>query len=124
MKTLTNVIYFGLFFETSDLPTPTLKRVVHNPHITFEFKPTTLPEEIIFEIFSVKVIGYGNDGQNEGLLIELPSDLKKYYKGQSVVHITLSTDKKGKPVDTGKIPYKLFPNSFEVEGVIDVFQAV
>lgn len=118
---LNNVLYFGLFFDF--LPS-TLERDTERKHITFQFKPTEVPSDIMFETFTVKIVGYGNNGKNEGFLVELPDELKPYYKGQDKVHITLSTQGDGKPVDTGNISFQMFITPFEIEGVMDVFQTV
>ena len=82
------------------------------------------------------VIGYGNDGKNEGLLVELVSveipdindifcDVHEMYllaKSIPVPHITLSVSKDGKPVDTGKLNFdQPIPDEFKDQIIIGTF---
>ena len=80
-------------------------------HVTLSYRPS---EDIWAELkpyigkeVEVKVVGYGNDGQNEGLLVEF--DGIPYY-GAEKKHITLSIAEGAKAVNTGFL-------DFSVEGL-------
>lgn len=107
------VIYTGAFL-LNELHGK-LKNIVENQHITFvpPGVPKTLP--VIGAYYDFKVIGYANDGQNEGVLVELPDELKEYYHNQNPPHITLSLADGAKAVNTGKLNFESFPVPFNVK---------
>lgn len=96
--------YVGIFLPHLD---GTLERDVPNQHITLAFSPKPevfeklLPH--IGEEVSVEVCGYGNDGKNEGLLVEIVGDIPYY--GAENKHITLSMGQKTSAVKTGFIDF-------------------
>lgn len=82
-------------------------------HITFEFfgneNPGFIPEELrhTMKEYTIKVIGFGEYIQNgvllnQGLLVELPEELKPFYKNEAMPHITVycnaRKDDDGKPL--------------------------
>ena len=80
-----------------------LKCAVMNPHVTFEYKPLHVDVELFGRYIDVRIVGYGCDGKNEGLAVEVFSEmpeLKQKIERIPVPHITLSTSADGKAVNT------------------------
>ena len=128
-KASSDVIYTGLFFDPSDpgfreeKAGPFLDKKIRDPHVTFAFKPTPdkeFPPDLIGDEVDIKVIGVGNDGKNHGYMVEIPYDLRDYYKGAPIPHITLSTSKDGKPVDTKNLDFKDI-TPFNIKGKVGHF---
>lgn len=99
-------IYWGLFFDDDpNIPSGVLEKEVVDKHVTFGFR-TPMPMELLGKESVVVVDGYGNDGKNEALFVELDPDIQDYHSGgtdESRYHITLSTSKNGRPVDSAKL---------------------
>jgi hypothetical protein len=108
-----NVIYTGAFIDIATLHKTIkvgnrLEKLIENPHVTFQFRPETAPTSLFGEKVCVKVVGYGNDGKNEGLKVEVFANnqmLSKMAKEILVPHITISVSADGKPVDTAKLTF-------------------
>ena len=124
--------YQGLFFDEKsenkliELQKEKLKENIRNMHITFKFGETEkYPEELLNKEFKVKIIGYASDGKNSGFQVELPEELKLYYKNQNCPHITVSIGEidgiKGKPVDTGKLKFELLENPVEMNSKLGYY---
>ena len=107
--------YVGCFFEWSDLE-KALENIEHDhlwrkitfPHITFAYMPEFVDEELFGEKILVRIIGYGNDGENEGVKVEVVSGipkLKEAFEQIEAPHITLSVSETGKPVNTRYLNY-------------------
>lgn len=102
--------YIGCFFNKEYLwesikavDTNPLYKVIEAPHITFKYRPEFVDESLFGEEIQVKVLGYGNDGQNEGLLVELHTEnatLTEMANSIEVQHITLSIGVDAEAVDT------------------------
>ena len=90
-------IYHGIFFDKGDIAsykehlgidTPSLPDVVENPHVTFGFRVE--PVDGFDELFAsytdsdglVLIVGYGNDGGNEGFLVKIDREIAEFYQGQ------------------------------------------
>ena len=106
-------IYTGAFL-LQNLP-GTLNNIVENQHVTFV--PPGVPKNlsIIGEHHTFKVIGYANDGHNEGYLVELPEGFKEHYHNQNPPHITLSLADGARAVNTGKLNFEQLAEPFNVE---------
>ena len=104
------VVYTGCFINPKKLEQKIkklerlpLKRTIERPHVTFEYKPSSVDFSLFGEKVSVTATGYGNDGENEGLFVTLETDndsLKNLIKKIENPHITLSVSENGKPVNT------------------------
>lgn len=122
------VIYEGLFvFEWDDMyegqlrkETPfecaTLDNPINNPHVTVAYRPAIEHKDFYGSWVYAIVRGYGNDGINEGYLVELlPQkgsrniEFCKLLCDIKVPHITLSVSDDGKPVDTSKLKFERLP---------------
>lgn len=122
----------GVFFgnETEEqliaLQEQGLDSNITNMHITFKFGDTEkYPDELMGKDFKIKVTGYASDGKNSGFSVELPEELKEFYKSSSIPHITVSIGEvdgvKGKPVDTGKLDFKPIDEPVEIPGKLGYF---
>lgn len=118
--------YQGIFLseETKEklvkLQKKGLKDIVKDMHITFKFgKTEKYPPELMGKEFKMKVVGYASDGKNSGFQIELPDELKKYYKNPNCPHITVSLGEvngvKGKAVDTGTMKFEPIDEKEQIE---------
>jgi len=105
-----NVIYEGFFISGLE---GSLDKLVKNQHITTDFRPENPHPELYGEKAFFIVTGYGNDGENEGLSVELYGETKEHLKEQlrelyekiPVPHITLSVSEEGKPVNTSRLVF-------------------
>lgn len=124
-------IYTGVFFNKQELlkkvdvlETERLARIITDPHVTFKFRPTMVDTSLFGEKVAVEVIGYGNDGKNEGLFVSLHTEntvLAEMAKEITVPHITVSVSTDGKPVDTGKLSFEPLSIPFTIEGIFGAF---
>lgn len=99
---------------------------IKNMHITFKFGDIEeYPKELMGKKFKLNIIGYASDGKNSGFLVEIPKEIKKYYKNSSASHITVSLGEvdgiKGKAVDTGKLEFKPLNEPIEISGQLGYF---
>ena len=108
-------IYTGAFIDqrillgaVKSIKGDRLAKLIEFPHVTFQFKPETVPTPLFGEKVYVRVVGYGNDGKNEGLKVEAFAAnplLADMINEIPVPHITVSTSADGKPVDTAKLNF-------------------
>lgn len=122
-------VYVGVFLKKENL----MKRIenlgsrlskgIEFPHITFQFRPENVNEKLFGSKIIVKAIGYGNNGKNEGLKVELSStnpELQSMIEAIEVPHITLSISDDGKPVDTRFLSFEDI-EPFEICGTFGGF---
>jgi hypothetical protein len=107
----------------------TLEKDISDQHVTLAFKPEDSQIAEIMNHFNkpikVEIIGYGNDGKNEGLLAKI-SDDTPYFNEAKNVHITLSVSPDSTPVKTGDLAFdKKIPAHIPTEfyGTIAAFTA-
>lgn len=110
------VIYEGIFFDRDDLydlvdpiRRDMLLNEIEYPHVTVRFRPNIIHYNLLGEQVTFAVIGYGNDGENEGVLVR-PVDLEnneldELLSGISNMHITLGVADGAKPVNTQRIRF-------------------
>ena len=100
------IFIIGLFFDSNDLPKGTLVKDITNKHVTLKYKPTVndikLYNNFLGTEAECQIIGYGNDGANEGLFVELDNTVP--YMGADRPHITLSVAEGAKAVNTAFVP--------------------
>jgi hypothetical protein len=85
-----------------------LNNVVDSPHVTLAFLPDVLCEHSIGTEVLWNVVGYGNDGQNEGVLVELaqaPDELLDEIALRREHHVTLSLADGAHAKDTAKLEF-------------------
>ena len=116
------VIYSAVFL---DRPLPgRLTTVIANQHVTHVFRPSTVDKSFLGKKVAVKLLGYANDGVNEGYSVSVSSadeNLHEALKSILVPHITLSVSESGKPVDTQKLDFKPVDKCETIIGSYGVF---
>lgn len=99
---------------------------IENMHIAFKFGDIEkYPDELIGREFEIKLTGYGYDGKNSGFAVEIPEELRKYYKSSNMPYITVSIGEvdgvKGKTVDTAKLHFKSLDKAVKIKGKLGYF---
>lgn len=123
-------MFVGIFFPNFVEGTMENRNNKGGLHVTLAYKPTPekLAQYTIGQKVEVRIVGYGKDDENEGLLVEF--DGIPYY-GAKNKHITLSCSKNGKPVNTGYLNFSAealeeFRKTHDVPdtviGVIDTYK--
>lgn len=99
-----NITYMGWFLDKQP---GVLDKTIENQHVTAVYQPC---DSVYLDLLQhlgqeceMEILGYGNDGKNEGLLVQLHSDLP--YRGAEKQHITLSISKDGKAVNTAFLDF-------------------
>lgn len=118
-------IYVGCFIKEKEfteilqrVPGKRLERLIEHPHITFVYEPEKVDESLFGEEIKIRVVGYGNDGENEGVKVELftkSTILQDMIGDISVPHITISVSKEGKSVNTNQLNFHTI-DPFEISG--------
>jgi hypothetical protein len=102
------IIYEG-FFVLDNLKS-SLEKDIIDKHITTQFRPEITHEHLYGKKASFQIIGYGNNGINEGFLVNMISyedkELKTLFDKIPIPHITLSISNTGRAVDTSKLEFK------------------
>lgn len=111
-----NFEYVGCFFdyrELTELVAPIRKNALKNnkrtPHVTFEYKPDSILTELWDTAITATIIGYGNNGENEGLKVVLSSDnetINRMSRKIEVPHITLAVSDTGQAVNTRYLEFE------------------
>lgn len=104
-----------------DLQERKLKYIVKDMHITFKFGKTEMyPEELLNKDYEVKIVGYAATDKNSGFQVELPEELKAYFKNENGTHITVSIGEvdgvKGKAYETGLLHFNEIKEPFMISG--------
>lgn len=104
-----------------DLQERKLKYIVKDMHITFKFGKTEMyPEEVLNKDYEVKIVGYAATDKNSGFQVELPKELKAYFKNENGPHITVSIGEvdgvKRKAYETGLLHFNEIKEPFMISG--------
>lgn len=120
-----NFVYVGCFFDYDELKQKIealgkkrLDKTIMNPHITFEYRPESVNTKLFGEKIRARIIAYGNNGENEGVKVEIYSDnpmLCEMASNIAVPHITLSISENGKAVNTRYLDFTPI-EPFEIVG--------
>lgn len=128
------VVYTGAFVDSKDLALKLsehgvirskLWREIQNTHVTFQFRPEEVDESLYGCPVDIRVVGYGVNPQNEGLLVEVScanEAVQKLSEQVKVPHITLSVSEDGKPVNTRYVDFAPIEHPFVIRGVYDAFR--
>lgn len=131
---MSKVIYTGAFVDSKDLERKLeeygvertkLWRQIQDTHVTFQFRPKEVDETLFGLPVDIRVIGYGVNPQNEGLLVEVTcanETVQKLCDQVEVPHITLSVSEDGKPVNTRYVDFVPIKTPFTVRSVYDAFR--
>lgn len=137
------VIYTGLFIDPNEIYSkfpPILYHKIRDPHITVAYRPDS--SRVFLDSLDseakIRVIGYGNDGKNEGLLAEvlsgdpaiqkavkeniLADENNKHQEGPLPVHITLSLDEGASAYGTRKLNFRPLKTPVELTGNYKLFR--
>lgn len=80
-----------------------LDRLIEAPHVTFQYLPKEVNEKLFGEPVRLKVTGYGKNGENEGLRVEIIAEnpeIQEMAKSIPLPHVTISISTTGKAVNT------------------------
>lgn len=110
--------YAGFFVSPNEVikaanevaPGARLEKLIADPHMTLEYRPHHVDESLFGLQIKIHVVGYANDGENEGFKVEpeIPADfpLTDQMHHIPVPHITISVAKGAAAVDTCSLPFK------------------
>lgn len=117
--------YVGCFVKFEDFQSAIncvrknpLEKDIQDPHITFEYRPEKVDQSLFGKKIHIKIVGYGNNGQNEGLNVQLESDdpsVQAMIDQIEVPHITIAVSREGKPVNTKNLDFEAI-HSIKMEG--------
>lgn len=109
----------GCFFEAGELYEKVefirempLPMPVENPHITFQYKPKSIDRELFGQRIQVEIVGYGNNGINEGLCVRVfagDPQIQEMIKKIEIPHITLALSEGGEAVNTRELEFSEIP---------------
>lgn len=102
--------YTGVFFDKALTDNGKLDKQIAFPHVTHKYKPAEIDRSLFGQVVIFKVIGYGINAENEGLLVEVAEaseEMKKALAEIEVPHITLSISANGKAVNTRYLDFEL-----------------
>lgn len=118
-------IYVGCFVEFEDFQSAIkciredpLENDIQYPHITFAYEPKEVDESLFGEKIYIKIVGYGNNGLNEGLKVCLKTDnptIQSMIDHIEVPHITIAVSNEGRPVNTKGLVFENI-DPIEMEG--------
>ncbi len=86
-----------------------LENDIQYPHITFAYKPREVDQSLFGTHIKVRIVGYGNDGENEGLKVQLSSSeprMQNMIDELETPHITIAVSNEGKPVNTKRLNFE------------------
>lgn len=112
--------YVGCFFEAEELfekvkfirKNP-LSMAIEYPHITFQYRPESINRELFGQKLQVEIVGYGNNGINEGLYVRASASdlqLQEMIKKIEIPHITLALSEGGEAVNTRDLEFAAIPS--------------
>lgn len=122
-------VYAGLFLDPEELYSKrqaTLEKQIEHPHITTAFRPeaSQLHLEQIGTGARIYAVGYGNNGENEGLLVKIEADdpeIQEACDALEIPHITLSISKKGQAKNTAYLEFTPLEEPIELSGKYGLF---
>lgn len=126
-------VYSGAFIAPEDIlkiresvPGKALDTGVRNPHVTFTFKCGPVLESHFGANVHIEVIGYGNDGYNEAVLVSLSSNDPDIQEILSKIHfenphITLSTHGNSSPKNSRYLSFEPLEKPIAISGKYGAF---
>lgn len=108
--------YIGCFVKYEDFQSAIrhvrknpLENDIRYPHVTFAYRPTEVDRSLFGEKTHITIVGYGNDGVNEGLKVRLEADnpaIQSMIDQIEVPHITIAVSRDGEPVNTRNLSFE------------------
>ncbi len=135
------IIYTGLFIDPDEIYSifpPTLSHKIRDPHVTISYRPGA--EKVFLDALgsnaNIRAVGYGNDGQNEGLLVEVMADDPTIQKSLNErmepdntgeikpvpIHVTLSIAEGAEAVNTRNLDFKKLDTPIDLTGNYKLFR--
>lgn len=122
-------VYAGLFLDPVNLyhqKPASLEKAINYPHVTTAFKPTSNQLHLAQIGSSAKIyaIGYGNNGENEGLLVKIKAEDPEIQEACDTLetpHITLSISKQGQAKNTAFLDFTPLEEPIELTGKFGLF---
>lgn len=109
-------IYIGCFIRLHDfqsaikgIRTNPLENDIQDPHITFAYRPIEVDQSLFGTPIKIKIVGYGNDGENEGVKVQLSSSkprMQYLIDELETPHITIAVSNEGRPVNTKRLDFE------------------
>ena len=109
-------IYVGCFIRLHDfqnaikeIRSNPLENDIQDPHITFAYRPNEVDQSLFGTAIQIKIVGYGNDGENEGVKVQLSSSephMQHMIDELETPHITIAVSNEGKPVNTKRLNFE------------------
>lgn len=134
------IIYSGLFINPDEVYSffpPNLAHKIRDPHVTVAYRPGV--EKVFLDSLSseaiIRVVGYGNNGENEGLLVEVSAEDPVIQKTLSdrvapdrdgklktvPMHITLSIADGAEAVNTKYLDFTPIKDPINLTGTYKLF---
>lgn len=101
-----------------------LEKTIECPHVTFAYRPETVDRDLFGTEIAITILGYGNDGENEGVLVRLDTEndrLQEMIKQIDVPHITIAISRDGKAVNTRNLRFQAIP-PITITGIMGGYQ--
>lgn len=115
MKSKSGYLYVGCFLSEGDLSRllrhvggSRLECLAEHAHVTFDFLPDSAVESSFGKLLYFDVVGYANDGLNEGVsvvLVSTPEELAPIAQRRDRHHITLSLASGARAADTAHLAF-------------------
>jgi len=86
-----------------------LQRIIRAPHVTYRYRPDSVDLTLFGRSITLEAVGYGNNGENEGLQVRLVSadpQMQAMFAEIGRPHITLSVSRQGEPVNTAYLTFE------------------
>ena len=86
-----------------------LENDVRAPHVTFEYKPKEVDRSLFGTPVRIRIVGYGNDGENEWLKVQLDSSeprMQRMIEELESPHITIAVCNGGEPANTKRLTFE------------------
>ncbi len=116
---MNTIKYIGVFFDKSTIKKyaeqqnpERLYRTIEHPHVTFEYRPKRVPYELFGTPVTIRVVGYGCDGDNEAYEVVFESiseELCALAQQIKRPHITISVSQNGEPVNSNNLKFVPVP---------------
>ncbi len=127
IKNANTIAYTGVFFDRESLYPLVAEKIgkqrlqqnIAYPHVTFRYMPQINCDEFFGEKVEFRIVGYGNNGLNEGLCIEWvsgPPELRQLFDEIIKPHITLSVSANSGAVKTRYLDFRPI-EPFNITGV-------
>lgn len=124
-------IYIGIFVDEEEVLEPLqadfpsrLERQIKNHHCTLAIYPQVIDTTIFGTEVEILVTGYGCDGENEAVAVEVSSENAEVAwlcNTVKVPHITISVSDVGLPKNSAKLTFQALPKPYKVKGVVGGF---